>query len=248
MKKILVCQHVPYEILGTLNPLFKKAGFRIRYLNFGRFPEATTSLEGYHGMVILGGPMNMDQMKEFPHLKHEMELVEEALKRDLPVMGICLGAQIIAKTLGAEVKKNKEKEIGWYDVSLTQQMENHSFFKNFSTTEKIFQWHGDTFDIPRGALHLASTPTCKNQAFSYGEKVVAMQFHLEVDEAMIKRWLQVPRHVEELKNLKGKINPEVIRQETPQHINRLKNLGQQTFKEFIKLFGVEKKYHRLPSR
>lgn len=248
MKKILVCQHVPYEILGTLNPLFKDAGFRIRYLNFGRFPEATPSLDGYHGMVILGGPMNMDQEADFPHLKHEINLVNEALKKDIPVLGICLGAQIIAKALGARVKKNTEKEIGWYDISLSKDGQQDKAFEHFAKTEKIFQWHGDTFEIPRGATHLASSPTCQNQAFRYAKKIIAMQFHLEVDEAMILRWLQVPGHVKELASLKGKIDPEIIRQETPQYIDRLKALSEQTFQEFIALFGMEKKYHRLPSR
>jgi GMP synthase (glutamine-hydrolysing) len=116
MKKILVCQHVPYEILGTLNPLFKSQGCRIRYLNFGRHPDAKISLEGYHGLVILGGPMNVDQESRYPHLTHEMELIEQALKKDLPILGICLGAQLIAKVLGAEVRPNSAKEIGWHPV------------------------------------------------------------------------------------------------------------------------------------
>src|SRR3989338_4237248 len=176
MAKILVCQHVPYEILGTLDPLFRGAGFRIRYINFGRFPHERPSLENYDGLVILGGPMNVDQVREHPHLKTEVGLVGQAFKKDIPILGICLGAQILAKALGAEVKKNREKEIGWYDVSLTDVGHKDSVLKHFQKTEKIFQWHGDVFDLPKGAKHLASSSTCKNQAFSYGEKVYGFQF------------------------------------------------------------------------
>ena len=119
MKKLLVFQHVPHEILGTLNPLLKSAGFRIRYVNFGRHPDAQPTLDGYHGLVVLGGPMSVNDSDRLPHLTTEMKLIEEAMKRNLPVLGICLGAQLIAKTLGARVYSNKEKEIGWYDVTTT---------------------------------------------------------------------------------------------------------------------------------
>ena len=103
MKKLLVFQHVPHELLGTLNPMLKKAGFRIRYVNFGRHPDAQPRLDGYDGLVVLGGPMSVNDEDRLPHLVTEMKLIEAALSRNLPVMGICLGAQLIAKTLGAAV-------------------------------------------------------------------------------------------------------------------------------------------------
>src|SRR5258706_612346 len=112
MKKLLVCQHVPHEILGTLNPLLKRAGFRIRYVNFARHPDAQPRLDGYDGLVILGGPMSVNDSHRLPHLSTEMKLIEAALQRNLPVLGICLGSQLIAKTLGANVYPNREKEIG----------------------------------------------------------------------------------------------------------------------------------------
>jgi len=248
MAKILVCQHVPYEPLGTFNPLLKQYGLRIRYVNFGRFPDLQPSLKGYGGLVILGGPMCLDQMDRYPHLKHEVQMVEEAMRLNIPVLGICLGAQVISHALGARVYPNEEKEIGWYDVRLTDHGLQDPVLKKFSQNEKIFQWHGDTFDLPRGAKHLASTTTCDNQAFVYGCNVYGFQFHMEVDEAMISRWLRVPRHVEELQALEGKIDPDQILAETPRHIDRLKELSETTFGEFIKLLGVEKKYICPPSR
>lgn len=248
MKKILVCQHVPYEILGTFNPLLKRAGFRIRYVNFGRHPDAEPPLEGYHGLVILGGPMNVDQEASHPHLKTEIRLIEQAIRGKLTVLGICLGAQLIAKALGAAVKKSPQKEIGWYDVTPTEKAKTDPLFRHFGATEKIFQWHGDTFDIPRGAIPLARSKTCPNQAFRFGKNVYALQFHLEVDERLVERWLKVPRHLNELKALEGRIDPETIRRDTRDHIAHLKVLSDKTFGEFIKLLGIPKKAKRLPSR
>jgi GMP synthase (glutamine-hydrolysing) len=248
MKKLLVCQHVPYEVLGTLDPLFRAAGFRIKYANFGRFPNLKPTLDGYHGLVVLGGPMNVDEDERYPNLKYELTLIEDAMKRDLPVLGICLGSQLVAKALGAKVCHNHEKEIGWYDLNLTEHAARDPIFRHFRASEKIFQWHGDTFDLPQGAVHLAKSELCDKQAFRYGDKVYGFQFHLEVDEALIERWLTVPENVKELQMLEGKIDPNHIREITPHHISRLKDLSENTFQEFIKLFGIKKTRRHLPSR
>jgi GMP synthase (glutamine-hydrolysing) len=248
MKKLLVCQHVPHEILGTLNPLLKHAGFRIRYVNFGRHPDAEPNLEGYDGLVVLGGPMSAYDDHRFPHLVTEMKLIENAIKLRLPVLGICLGAQLIAKTLGACVYANPVKEIGWYDVKPIGQSQLDPLFVEFRETEKIFQWHGDTFDIPNSAVHLAASTTCGNQAFRYEANVYAFQFHLEVDEPMIRRWLMVPENRKEICSLHGDIVPDRIHVETVNHIGRLHELSEHAFSAFIKLFGVEKTRCRLPLR
>ena len=128
MKKILVCQHVAHEPLGTLNPLLKKAGLRIRYVNFGRYPHAEPSLKGYAGLIILGGPMNVDETDRYPHLAHEVRMIQEALRQNMPVLGICLGAQLMAKALGAKITRNPVKEIGWYDLKLTDEGKKDPLF------------------------------------------------------------------------------------------------------------------------
>jgi len=248
MKKLLVFQHVPHEILGTLNPLLKRSGFRIRYVNFARHPDFAPRLDGYDGLVVLGGPMSANDTERLPHLTAEMKAIEEAMKRNLPVLGICLGAQLIARTLGARVYRNAEKEIGWYDVSPTDHAARDPLLGALQPGEKIFQWHGETFEIPHFGLHLAFSPLCANQAFRYGDNVYGFQFHLEVDQRMIHRWLWVHENREEIAALGGKIDPERIHAETPTHIPRLHLLSERVFGEFIKLFGVEKKYLRLPSR
>lgn len=248
MKKLLVLQHVAHELLGTLNPLLKRSGFRIRYVNFARHPDAQPSLDGYDGLVVLGGPMSVNDANRLPHLITEMKLIEEALEKNLPVLGICLGAQLIAKTLGAAVYPNTEKEIGWYDVSPTDHAQSDPLLNAFAATEKIFQWHGETFDMPRSTRHLAFSSLCANQAFRYGDKAYGFQFHLEVDEPMIHRWLRVGENRREIAALGETITPERIHRETPEYISRLHQLSERVFGEFINLFGMEKKFLRLLSR
>jgi GMP synthase (glutamine-hydrolysing) len=237
MPRILVFQHVPFEILGTLDGLFKNYGFRIRYVNFGRHPDAHPRLEGYDGLVVLGGPMSVDDVDRHPHLATEVGLLRQALDLDIPVLGICLGAQLIAKALGGAVGRNGEKEIGWYDVCASEEGHADPLVGQFGPQERIFQWHGDTFEMPPGAIHLASTDTCRNQAFRYGNKVYGFQFHLEADERLIERWLTVPVHRRELESLRGKIDPDRIRDETRLYIERMKLVSERAFSEFVKLFG-----------
>lgn len=248
MRKLLVCQHVPHEILGTLNPMLKRAGFRIRYVNFGRHPDAQPTLDGYDGLVVLGGPMSAYDEERLPHLAVEMKLIECAMQRNLPVLGICLGAQLVARTLGARVYANHIKEIGWYDVAPSDDAEADPLFEAFDAQEKLFQWHGDTFEIPQGATHLAWSRQCNNQAFRYGANVYAFQFHLEVDEPMILRWLKVPENRREIASLHGGIDPDRIHAETGQYIGRLHELSDHAFGQFINLFGLDKSRPKLTSR
>ncbi len=248
MVKLLVFRHVAHEVLGTLDPLLKKSGFRIKYVNFGRPTYSIPDLENYDGLVVLGGPMNVDQTKQYPHLVEEIRAIEDMIGMKKPILGICLGAQLIAKALGAEVRRNGRKEIGWYDVFPTEEGKKDPLIGNFGEIEKIFQWHGDTFEIPHGAIHLAESEFCKNQAFRYGDNVYGFQFHLEVDKSMIERWLTVPYNVEELRALKGTINPDDIKRETPLYIDRLYNLSSAVFYKFIDMFEGIEKHLVLPSR
>jgi len=248
MRRLLVFQHVPYEILGNLDPLLRAAGFRIRYVNFGRQPEARPDISRYHGLIVLGGPMNVDQADRHPHLLTEVELIQHMIEAGKPVLGICLGAQLIARALGAEVRKNPTKEIGWYPLTPTAAGRKDPLFDHFDDNQMIFQWHGDTFDIPHGAEHLATSPDCINQAFRYSDNVYGLQFHLEVDKAMIMSWLHRPAMAAEATELGGTEYGEQVAADTLSHIDHSVSLGNQVFGEFIQRFHTHPRRTALPSR
>lgn len=248
MRRLLVFQHVPYEILGTLDPLLRASRFRIRYVNFGREPDATPDISRYNGLIVLGGPMNCDQVDRHPHLDTEIEVIKEAIREGKPVLGVCLGAQLIARALGAKVRKNPVKEIGWYELNPTDDGRKDPVTGEFAETQQIFQWHGDTFDIPHGAVHLATSPDCRNQAFRFKHNVYGFQFHLEVDEPMILRWLHTRSMAAEATAAGGDDRIEEIRAETGRQIERSIELGNRIFGEFIHLFDRPPKRTTLPSR
>jgi len=248
MKRLLVFQHVAYEVLGKLDPMLRGAGFRIRYVNFGREPDAQPDVSKYDALVVLGGPMNVDQTDAYPHLLTEIQCIRDALEQNMPILGICLGAQLIAAALGANVYANTKKEIGWYDVTPTQEGLRDPVVKHLAGHEQIFQWHGDTFDIPRGATHLASSPTCPNQAFRFGDHVYGLQFHLEVDRPMVERWFTIPNMYEEATNADGVKEPDEILADTRKHINASTELGETFFAAFIDLIKARPKRRALPSR
>lgn len=244
----MIFQHVPWEPLGTLNPMLKDAGFRIRFVNFGRHPDIQPDLEGYSGLVILGGPMGVYEADKHPHLKVEMRLIEEALKKNIPVLGICLGAQMLASVLGSHVRKAPQMEIGWYDIHLTDQGKKDKLLSAFNQTEKIFQLHQDMFDPPLGAKHLAWSQLCPGQAFSYNDKAYGFQFHLEADRAMIMRWLHRPESKKFIHDCCGTVEAERMEIETNIHIARSLDLSQQIFNKFIEMFQLPEKKILLGSK
>jgi GMP synthase (glutamine-hydrolysing) len=248
MRKVLVFQHVAHKILGTLNPTLKERGLRMRYINFERTPDEHPSLEKYNGLIILGGHMGVYEAEKYTHIKVEMKLIEEALKKNIPILGICLGSQLLAHVLGAQVRKHAEKEIGWHDVELTDEGTKDLLFSHFNKTQKLFQLHGDTFDVPDSAIHLAKSKLCPSQAFRYGSKVYGLQFHLEVDTPMIHRWLDNPINQKDIEASNGKNSIEKIRNETDDFIDQSKDLSQKTFSKFIDLFELPKRPILLGSR
>jgi len=244
MRKLLVFQHAATEPLGVLDPMLRQRGFRIRYVNFARDPGARPEVGRYNGLVVLGGPMNVDQAERYPHLAVEIEAIREAMRRELPVLGICLGAQLLAAALGASVRPHTVREIGWHLLHPTEAARDDRLLRHFDGSQPVFQWHAYTFDLPRGALLLASTDSCTHQAFRFGERAYGLQFHLEADEALIRRWLAVPAYRAEIhaNEMEG------ILQGTLSHIAPALRLSERVFGDFIELFSWRRKKIVLESR
>ncbi|MDQ3968157.1 MAG: type 1 glutamine amidotransferase [Thermoproteota archaeon] len=185
MPKILSVQNIQCETLGLLEQMFLHDGYHIEKVNTQNDAVPTSSL-GYDAIVILGGPMAV--YDNLPYLQKEQELIRNAMKNDTPVLGICLGSQLIAQAAGGRVYKGKKKEIGWYDVYLTPASSNDIFRGFTDKMIRIFQWHGDTYDLPANAKVLAYSDLYP-QAFRIGS-AVGIQFHFEVDEPLIQTWMK----------------------------------------------------------
>ena len=244
--KILVIQHVPYEPLGTLDPLLKRAGFRIRYVNFGRNHDHRPDLDGYSAVVVLGGPMNADDHSNYPHLQTELDLIREALDRDIFVLGICLGAQLLARALGGTVHPGTGREIGWHQVFVNEHGLVDPVLSSFGQQNQVFQWHDDKIELPSQAVCLAESEICPVQAFRYGDTAYGFQFHLEADAALIERWLRTPDHQGVFDE--GAANADEIRALIPASVGGLMQLSDLTFGRWVALVGPARRKHRLPSR
>jgi GMP synthase (glutamine-hydrolysing) len=183
----------------------------------------------------MGGPMGVYEQARYPFLSTEIALLKDAVAAGLPVLGVCLGAQLLAAALGAKVAKNPQKEIGWHPLMREPGADGDPLFAAFGQTETVFQWHGDAFALPKGAVRLASSPLCPQQAFRFGRSAYGLQFHVEVTETMVRAWLQQRDNRAELATLKGAIDPTAIRNQTGQHINRLAALSHAVAQAFSAL-------------
>ncbi len=178
MKRLHYLQHVPFEGLGKIQNWAASKNWRVTSTPLYENPELPGP-DQFDLLVIMGGPMNIYEEQKYPWLAREKKLIQASLKAKKKILGICLGAQLIADALGARVTQNPIKEIGWHPVTLTSQGREQPFFQEFPPIFEALHWHGDTFQIPKGAVHLAKSEACPNQAFSVGTQVLALQFHLD---------------------------------------------------------------------
>ena len=190
MKAVFI-RHVKFEGLGTLAWQLVQAGFELQECDAQGID--LQALVNADLVIILGGPISANDIARFPYLEDEIKLIRLRIRERKPTLGICLGAQLIAKAMGANVYSASGKEIGWAQLQLTEAGQG-SWLQHITTP--VLHWHGEMFDVPDGAQTLASTTLCANQAFAIGSHTLALQFHLEVCEDMLEYWLA--GHIHEL--------------------------------------------------
>ena len=188
--------HVAFEDAGTLGPVLQERGVGLTYLQAG--VDDLSPAKDADLVLVLGGPIGIYEIDRYPFLKDELATIEAVVTQGTPVVGICLGAQALAAVLAARVYPNVQKELGWGELTLTE--DGKASPLGVLDGLRVLNWHGDTFDLPAGATRLASTPITPNQAFTYGPKVLALQFHVELPERDLERWLI--GHALELSNAK----------------------------------------------
>jgi GMP synthase (glutamine-hydrolysing) len=226
MAKIIVLQHHPAENLGAIAGALEGAALAWQYVRIHDGHPVPKDMKGAGGLIVMGGPMSVYQTDRFPFLLHEMKLIEDAIKQNRPVLGICLGAQIVAAALGAKVAKNPAgKEIGWFPVQLSAAAREGQLFHGVAETFTPFHWHGDHFEPPNGAVTLASSDKTPCQAFRYGERTWALQFHLEVTRTSIENMSNAfARDLE-----REKISPSAMLSASDAHLPALETLSDTIF-------------------
>jgi GMP synthase-like glutamine amidotransferase len=192
MSGVLILKNIEHEGPGTIEEHLMKLNIAYSIVNMQT--QLCPDSAEYDTLVIMGGPMSVNDSKDYPYLTDEIEIIREFINDRKKILGICLGAQLIAKALSTDVYKGKGKEIGWYTLDVTQDGRNDNLFSTLinpdNKTLTLFHWHGETFDIPAGAVRLASSELFPNQGFRYGNNVYAFQYHIEVTPEIINLWMK----------------------------------------------------------
>jgi GMP synthase (glutamine-hydrolysing) len=191
-RNVVALRHVAFEDLGLLAPLLRSRGWDITLLDVPSADltdaKVVASIEQADLLVVLGGPIGVGDAEAYPFLTPELRLIERRLTQDQPLLGICLGSQLMASALGSRVYPGGTKEIGWGHLQLTDAGMASCLAPLADPDAMVLHWHGDTFDLPDGATRLASSPLYENQAFAYGRNALALQFHIEADPARLEEW------------------------------------------------------------
>lgn len=188
-RRVSAIRHVAFEDLGLLAPALEAAGYELEILDPALDDLRAARRAEPDLLVVLGAPIGANQEGRYPFLRDELSWIEARLARGLPMLGVCLGAQLIARVLGARVAPGPAPEIGWAPIELTDAGRQSMLGEFASADHVVLHWHGDRFELPEGAERLACTELCETQAFRHGRNVLALQFHAEADPRRIESWL-----------------------------------------------------------
>lgn len=230
----LAIRHVAFEDLGSFAPVLRQRGFILGYREAGLDDLKARDIRDADLVIVLGGPVGVYETAAYPFLKDEIKLIEQRLKSGRPVLGICLGAQLIARALGARVYKGKRKELAWGPIALTKEG-RASALAALDARTSVLHWHGDTFDLPKGATLLASNENYANQAFAFEQRALALQFHVEVTAIGLEHWLI--GHAVEIAGTRG-VEVAALRRETRRRAPRLEERGPRMLSDWLDTVGL----------
>lgn len=230
--RTLVLQHIACEPPGVYEDVLRERGATIHRVELDE-GEPLPDWRDFDAIVAMGGPMSVNDEAELPWLRDEKALIGEAVRAGVPCFGACLGVQLLAASLGAEVVPGPAPEVGLLPVFLTDAAASDSVFAPLPHELLTLQWHGDTFALPEGAVLLASSPAYQNQAFRWGRRAYGVQFHLEVSREMAEEWARVPAYAEALERVLGPGS--LLLDELAAHAEALRGHGRRLFERWLDL-------------
>lgn len=231
MKEVLVLQHEACEDLGRIKVALKARGLVPRYVRLFAGESIPSALESAEALIVMGGPMSVYEQEQYPFLTAELELIHRTISSGRPILGVCLGSQLLSAALGGAVSKGERKEIGWYPVRLSNQASSDPLLLGVPEEFVGFHWHGDVFTLPPGAESLASSAVTEHQAFRYGWNAYGLLFHLEVTRESIHAMTQ--KFVDELQQAGG--TAAQIEADTGKHLSTLDGIADKVFERWTAL-------------
>jgi GMP synthase (glutamine-hydrolysing) len=231
MSKIWVLQHTACETLGTIADALEAEALAWQYVRVFEGKPVPGEIGDAGGLIVMGGPMGVYELDRYPHLKDELRLIQSALEAGRPILGICLGSQLLAAALGAAVSKGPRKEIGWYPIQLAEAAAQDPLWRGAPREFMALHWHGDVFELPSGAVNLASSELTAHQAFRYGKSAYGLLFHLEMTEAMIGE--MATAFGDELREAGGE--PSQLDAQSAVHCGKLEAIGEALFGKWARL-------------
>lgn len=235
MTDILIFTHIDYCPPAHLGTVLEQAGLAFSVLRADLGELDGIDLDRPKAVAIMGGPMSVND--PLPWIQTEVAALQHLIRRDIPLMGHCLGGQLLAKALGAEITRLPYTESGWQPMSRLDQAAPSPWLQHLPEQFPIFQWHGDSFAIPDGAQPLLSSPWCRNQAFAWGDKVLALQGHPEMDEALVRQWLDDWHHLLDPSQPSQQSRAQML-EDLPAKISALNRVAEGFYRRWLSLAGL----------
>lgn len=233
MKRVLAVQHVWDDPIGYLGELLQEYGIAYDVVNVetDSLPNPAT----YDALLVLGGSQHANDDEHYPYLLQEKLWIRRALEQEIPFLGICLGGQLLAHVLGGTVKRHSQTEIGFSEVQLTEEGKSDLLYKGFPGYQEVFQWHEDVFDMPAGAVRLATNTITENQAFRYGRCAYGLQYHIELTSEMLDLWIHLPELRSEVIQTLGEEGYRALEREQSTRYPRYRHHASIMFRNFLRI-------------
>src|SRR6266571_9339534 len=234
MNKVLALQHTWDDPPGYLGEIMEEYGIACAVVDVEKEPIPVDPA-AYDALISLGGPQQASDDEKYPYLTAEKVFILKAVEQDMPYLGICLGAQLLAHALGAEVARHHMTEVGFYEVQLTEEGKADAFFQGLPGYQEVVHWHEDSFALPRGAVRLATSKNTLNQAFRFGRRAYGLQYHIELTPQMLDTWLHYPDYRKEVVKALGPDGPDRIESQRPMCYPIYREHTRIVFENFLKI-------------